>query len=92
MGQMDSGLMKSRSDGAEIKGVSAVKLASGAGHDTAHLSRIAPAAIIFIPCRDGLSHCPEEFASNEAIAKGASVMTSCVLALAGKPLQAVGQQ
>jgi N-carbamoyl-L-amino-acid hydrolase len=89
---MDSGLMQNLSDAAEINGLSAIKLASGAGHDTAHLSRFAPAAIIFIPCRDGLSHCPEEFTSNEAIAKGAWVLTSCVLALAGKPFQAVVQQ
>ncbi|MDC1118495.1 Zn-dependent hydrolase [Alphaproteobacteria bacterium] len=88
---MDSGLMQNLSDAAAVNGLSAVKLASGAGHDTAHLSRIAPAAIIFIPCRDGLSHCPEEFASNEAIARGASVLTSCVLALAGKPSKVVVQ-
>ena len=89
---MDSDLMQNLSDSAAINGLSAIKLASGAGHDTAHLSRFAPAAIIFIPCRDGLSHCPEEFASNEAIAKGAWVLTSCVLALAGKPFQAVAKQ
>jgi N-carbamoyl-L-amino-acid hydrolase len=89
---MDSGLMQNLSDAAAVNGLSAIKLASGAGHDTAHLSRFAPAAIIFIPCRDGLSHCPEEFTSNEAIAKGAWVLTSCVLALARKPLQAVVQQ
>ena len=88
---MDSGLMQNLSDAAAVNGLSAVKLASGAGHDTAHLSRIAPAAIIFIPCRDGLSHCPEEFASNEAIAKGASVLTSCVLALAEKPSKVMVQ-
>ena len=89
---MDGGLMQKLSDAAAVNGLSAIKLASGAGHDTAHLSRFAPAAIIFIPCRDGLSHCPEEFTSNEAIAKGALVLTSCVLALAEKPLQAVVQQ
>jgi N-carbamoyl-L-amino-acid hydrolase len=89
---MDSGLMQNLSDAAAVNGLSTIKLASGAGHDTAHLSRFAPAAIIFIPCSDGLSHCPEEFTSNEAIAKGAWVLTSCVLALAGKPLQAVVQR
>jgi N-carbamoyl-L-amino-acid hydrolase len=57
-------------------------ISSGAGHDTAHLSRIAPAAMIFIPCRDGLSHCPEEFATTESIAKGAAVLAQAVLELA----------
>ena len=86
---MDAGLMQTLADAAAINGLSAIKLSSGAGHDTAHLSRFAPAAMIFIPCRDGLSHCPEEFTSNAAIAKGAWVLTSCVLALAGKAASAV---
>jgi acetylornithine deacetylase/succinyl-diaminopimelate desuccinylase-like protein len=38
--------------------------------------------MIFIPCRDGLSHCPEEFATTDAIAKGAAVLAQAVLELA----------
>jgi len=64
-------------------GLSVMPISSGAGHDTAHLSRFAPAAMIFIPCKDGLSHCPEEFSSPDAIAKGAAVIIRTVLALAG---------
>jgi N-carbamoyl-L-amino-acid hydrolase len=63
-------------------GLSVMDITSGAGHDTAHLSRFAPAAMIFIPCLDGLSHCPQEYASSEAIAKGAAVLTQTILALA----------
>ena len=48
----------------------------------AHLSRFAPAAMIFIPCQDGLSHCPEEFTSADSIARGAAVLVRSVLALA----------
>ena len=47
---------------------------SGAGHDTAHLSRVAPASMIFVPCKDGLSHCPEEHAEISDISKGTSVL------------------
>jgi len=61
-----------------------IPISTGAGHDSAHLSRFAPAAMIFIPCKDGLSHCQDEFASNEAIAKGAAVLVRSVLALAEK--------
>jgi N-carbamoyl-L-amino-acid hydrolase len=43
--------------------------------------------MIFIPCRDGLSHCPEEYASPEAIAKGATVLTGCVMGLADEAVQ-----
>ena len=55
---------------------------SGAGHDTAHLARVAPASMIFVPCKGGLSHCPEELAKHDDIAKGTAVITKLVLALA----------
>ena len=42
-----------------------VSMDSGAGHDTAHLAKVSKASIIFIPCKNGLSHCPEEFAKIE---------------------------
>jgi len=56
---------------------------SGAGHDTAHLARVAPASMIFIACKDGLSHCPEEFALIEDIQKGAEVISRSILGLTG---------
>ena len=62
--------------------LSNVAVASGASHDSAYLSRFAPAAMIFIPCVDGLSHCAEEFTTSEAIAKGAAVMIRSILRLA----------
>jgi N-carbamoyl-L-amino-acid hydrolase len=55
---------------------------SGAGHDTAHLARVAPASMIFVPCKGGLSHCPEELAKLDDIAKGTAVITKLVLDLA----------
>ena len=42
---------------------------SGAGHDTAHLAKVSKASIIFIPCQNGLSHCPEEFTKSINIKK-----------------------
>ncbi|MEO8684010.1 MAG: Zn-dependent hydrolase [Devosia sp.] len=57
------------------------RMASGAGHDTAWMARITRAAMIFIPCRDGRSHAPEEFATTEAIAQGAAVLLDAVIAL-----------
>ena len=81
---MDSSLRTHMARSAEAIGLSHISIASGAGHDMAHMSRIAPAAMIFIPCKDGLSHCPEEFATPEAIAKGSAVLTCTVLNLAGK--------
>jgi N-carbamoyl-L-amino-acid hydrolase len=54
------------------------RMASGAGHDTAWVARVAPAAMIFIPCRDGRSHAPEEWAETDAIALGTAVLLDAV--------------
>ena len=53
-------------------------MASGAGHDTAWMARITKAAMIFIPCRDGRSHSPDEFAETGDIALGAAVLLEAV--------------
>jgi len=55
------------------------EMASGAGHDAAMLSRVAPMAMIFTPCREGRSHCAEEWAEPEQLAAGAAVMFESVL-------------
>ena len=79
---MDKNLISILADQSAKLGLTAMPISSGAGHDTAHLSRFAPAAMIFIPCHDGLSHCPEEFTSSDSIARGAAVLVRSVLALA----------
>jgi len=50
-------------------------LTSGAGHDGVAVSKICPIAMLFIRCREGLSHHPNEYASPEDIATGISVIT-----------------
>ena len=80
---MDDTLRTHLANSSEELGLSHISIASGAGHDMAHMSRIAPAAMVFIPCKDGLSHCPDEFATPEAIARGSAVLTHTVLKLAG---------
>ncbi len=80
---MDSSLRTHLKNSAEDLELSHISIASGAGHDMAHMSSIAPAAMIFTPCKDGLSHCPDEFATPEAIARGSAVLTHTVLKLAG---------
>lgn len=54
---------------------------SGAGHDAAHLARLGPMGMIFVPSRDGRSHCPEEFTPVEDIAAGAQVLAATLLRL-----------
>ena len=65
-------------EAAERLRISAIPLASGAGHDAAFVSRIAPSAMLFVPCRDGKSHAPEEWAEPDAIAAGAAVLFEAV--------------
>ncbi|HWU16252.1 MAG TPA: Zn-dependent hydrolase [Devosia sp.] len=65
------------------------RMASGAGHDTAWMARITKAAMIFVPCKDGRSHSPDEFATTEDIALGAQVLLEAVVAL-DKQLQETG--
>ena len=67
--------------GARELGLGETDLASGAGHDAAFMSRICPSAMIFVPCRNGKSHAPEEWADREAIARGAAVVLRAVKAL-----------
>lgn len=57
------------------------RMASGAGHDTAWMARIAKAAMIFVPCKDGRSHSPDEFATVDDIALGTAVLLDAVKAL-----------
>ena len=66
---------------AQELGLRETDLASGAGHDTAFMTRICPSAMIFVPCRNGKSHAPEEWAEREAIARGAAVVLQAIKAL-----------
>lgn len=59
---------------AETHGLAYQRMVSRAYHDSLFLSRIAPTAMLFIPCRDGVSHRPDEHAAPEAIASGALVL------------------
>lgn len=52
---------------------------SGAGHDSVYTSKHCPTSMIFVPCRDGVSHNPAEYSSPEACADGANVLLGAVL-------------
>jgi N-carbamoyl-L-amino-acid hydrolase len=56
-----------------------LEITSGAGHDAVYVSRIAPTAMVFIPCKDGISHNEIESASPEHVDAGASVLLEAVL-------------
>lgn len=54
--------------------ISCKKLISRAYHDSLFIAQICPVTMIFIPCRDGVSHRPDEYSSPEQIAKGTLVL------------------
>jgi beta-ureidopropionase / N-carbamoyl-L-amino-acid hydrolase len=63
-------------------GLPAREIVSGAGHDAVYMARVVPTAMIFVPCKDGISHNESEYASPEACADGANVLLHAVLARA----------
>jgi N-carbamoyl-L-amino-acid hydrolase len=59
------------------------RITSGAGHDACNLNAVMPAAMIFVPCKDGISHNELEDATQSDCAAGANVLLHTVLRLAG---------
>ena len=63
-------------------GISNMEIASGAGHDARYLHYICPTAMIFIPCKAGISHNEAESIQKEHATAGARVLAEAVLDLA----------
>jgi N-carbamoyl-L-amino-acid hydrolase len=59
-----------------------VPMVSRAYHDSLFMSRVAPVAMVFIPCRNGYSHRPDEYASPEDIGRGVLVLAETLATLA----------
>jgi len=57
-------------------------MVSRAYHDSLFMARVAPMAMIFIPCRGGVSHRPDEYASPEDIENGTRVLAATLAKLA----------
>jgi|TARA_B100001094_G_scaffold127927_1_gene124038 N-carbamoyl-L-amino-acid hydrolase len=63
--------------------LSVKSMTSGAGHDAQMFARICPTAMIFVPSKNGLSHNPDEFTSQEEIENGSNVLLQMMIQLAG---------
>ena len=70
-------------EAAKELGASHKALVSRAYHDSLFMSQIAPAGMIFIPCRNGWSHRPDEFASAADIETGVKALALTLAKLAG---------
>lgn len=78
---MDAGLRAVLAKAAREAGLATQDMPSGGGHDAAFMGRICPVGMIFIPCRAGRSHCPQEWSSRDQIARGAQTLLNAVIAL-----------
>ena len=58
-------------------------IVSRAYHDSLFITRIAPVAMLFIPCRNGYSHRPDEYAAPDDIVRGTLVLAETLAALSG---------
>ncbi len=54
-------------------------IVSGAGHDAVYMAKVAPTGMIFVPCRDGISHNEIEDATPEDLTAGCNVLLHAVL-------------
>jgi N-carbamoyl-L-amino-acid hydrolase len=68
-------------EAAMAAGLTSTRLPSGAGHDGVFVARVAPMGMIFVPCRDGRSHAPEEWAEPADCANGGRVLAETLLSL-----------
>lgn len=80
--QMDSFVTRIIEAACTDEKVSYKRMNSGGGHDAMNMAHLAPAGIIFIPCKDGISHSPREFAEPADIMKGIDILTKTLYELA----------
>jgi beta-ureidopropionase / N-carbamoyl-L-amino-acid hydrolase len=73
-------------EGAAKLGYSTREIVSGAGHDAVYVARHVPTAMIFTPCKDGLSHNEAESIQPEEAEAGCQVLFEAVVARANRPL------
>ena len=74
-------LVQALAQSCRAQGENFLLLVSRAYHDSLFMSRIASTAMLFIPCRNGYSHRPDEYASSEDIARGTRVLAETLAKL-----------
>ena len=85
----DAELVAMVGEAAETQGLKSRRITSGAGHDAQMIARLCPAAMIFVPSIDGISHSPHENTNEADLIAGANVLLSVVVRLLDKDHQSV---
>lgn len=75
---MHPAMIREIEEAVKSVGVEYMTMPSGAGHDAMHWAEAVPTGMIFIPCRDGISHNPAEFAEMDDIVTGAEVLDKVI--------------
>ncbi len=76
---MDHGLVAHLNEAIHEAGIAVKPMVSGAGHDAMIMARIAPSCMLFVRCRDGVSHHPDEFVSPDDIYVALDVMVHSLI-------------
>jgi N-carbamoyl-L-amino-acid hydrolase len=79
---LDEGIREIIRRRATDLGLSSTDIASGAGHDSQNMALLTPTAMIFVPSRDGRSHVPVEYTTDEDVVAGADVLLATLTELA----------
>jgi N-carbamoyl-L-amino-acid hydrolase len=82
-GECAANIVEILSASCKKHGLTFLTMVSRAYHDSLFMSRIAPVGMLFIPCRNGYSHRPDEYASPDDIARGTLVLAETLRSLAG---------
>jgi ureidoglycolate amidohydrolase len=77
----DPAILDAMEQAAQAAGKSCKRMVSRAYHDSLFMARITPVAMLFIPCRGGVSHRPDEYASPEWIGSGVHVLARTLATL-----------
>lgn len=87
--EMHPAMIREIEEAVKSVGVEYMTMPSGAGHDAMHWAEAVPTGMIFIPCRDGISHNPAEFAEMDDIVTGAEVLDKVLRKLSLKETKLV---
>lgn len=79
---LDSGLTDMAEEVVKKEDIPYLRMNSGAGHDAQVFAEKVPTCLLFVPCKDGRSHTPKEYASPEDLALGAEVLAELLHKLA----------
>jgi acetylornithine deacetylase/succinyl-diaminopimelate desuccinylase-like protein len=76
--ELDPALVDIVERAAAAEGATSMRMPSGAGHDAMLIGRRAPAAMIFVPSRGGISHSPEEYSTPDHVELGMRVLAGAL--------------